>query len=242
VYFIRIQPLLQYTQREPHVKSLKRILVIGEQNIFGEITEIISIAGQANVLLAKMLGAAQNASVLDECMQGIKELEKRSDNVAFRVSEDITAGAVSPNIIDNLLASVGMADDIVDTYYYLSREIYRMSKSKFPYSEALEESEWASLFTRMLGLADGALAKLKIILSTSDFRSIAQLRREIETLEEQGDDMKDEGFDWLYREAPSMHYLEFYHYTELLHKFDDILDSCEDLSDLIVSIITSIVK
>ena len=68
------------------------------------------------------------------------------------------------------------------------------------------------------------------------------MRKEIETLEEQGDDIKDEGFDQLYCEAPSIHYLQFYHYTEMLHKFDDILDSCEDLSDLIVSIITSIVK
>ena len=80
------------------------------------------------------------------------------------------------------------------------------------------------------------------ILSIADLNKILQLRREIETLERKGDDIKDKGFDTLYREAPNMHFLQFYHYSELLHKFDDILDCCEDLSDLVLSIITSILK
>ena len=39
-----------------------------------------------------------------------------------------------------------------------------------------------------------------------------------------------------------MHFLHFYHYSEMLHKSDDILDTCEDFSDIIVSIVTSILK
>ncbi len=224
------------------MKSLKSALIIGEKNIFSELTQIVAIAKQANALMIQMLKEPQNKKVLDECMQTIKQLEKKSDNVTFKIGEDITTGAVSPNIIDNLLTSAHLADDIVDIYYYLSREIYRMSKAKFPYSEAIEETEWAALFEGMLDLADKALTKLNEALLVSDLSQLLQLRKEIELLEEQGDDIKDEGFDQLYCEAPNIHYLQFYHYTELLHKFDDILDTCEDLSDLIVSIITSILK
>jgi uncharacterized protein len=175
-------------------------------------------------------------------MHAIRELEKKADEETFKVGKDITTGAVSPNIIDNLLAAVHLADDIVDIYYYLSRERCRMSKAKFPYAEASLETEWTALFRSILELADKALAKVNQALLVSDLSQLQQLRMEIQTLEERGDDIKDEGFDRLYREAPSMHYLQFYHYTELLHKFDDILDGCEDLSDLIVSIITSILK
>ena len=224
------------------LKSLKRVLVIGEKNIFSELTQIVAIAKQANVLMLEMLKDPKNQKALNGYMQSIKQLEKESDDVAFKVGEDITAGAVSPNIIDNLLAALHLADDIVDTYYYLSRELNRMSKAKFPYSEALEETEWAALFRSLLELAEKALAKLDEAFLVSDLGELLQLRKEIEVLEEQGDDIKDEGFDQLYCEAPSIHYLQFYHYTELLHKFDDILDICEDLSDLIVSIITSILK
>ena len=91
-------------------------------------------------------------------------------------------------------------------------------------------------------MADKALVKVKQALLVSDLNDILQLRKEIEALEQQGDEIKDRGFDVLYHEAPHMHYLQFYHYSELLHKFDDILDGCEDLSDLVLSVITSILK
>ena len=224
------------------MKSFKHALVIGEKTIFNELNEIISMAAKANALTGKMIAEGQTPKFLNEYRQGIKLLEKQSDDVAFRVSEDITTGAVSPNIIDNLLAAVHVADDIVDVYYYLSRELSRMSKAKFPYFEALDETQSASFFNNMQSLADASLLKVKDILFASDLNEIIKLRKDIEALEEQGDDIKDEGLDWLYHEAPGMHYLQFYHYGELLHKFDDILDACEDLSDLILSIITSILK
>lgn len=224
------------------MKSLRSIFVVGEKNIFRELAQIIAIAKEANAVLSETLGEEQNEATLDKGMQAIRSLEKKSDDIAFKVSEDITTGAVSPNILDNLLESVHIADDIVDIYYYQSRELLRMCKAKFPYSEALEEKEWSSLFKSMLDLANKAISNVRQILSISDLSEILELRKEIEALEEQGDDIKDKGFDWLYYQAPSMHYLQFYHYSELLHKFDDILDSCEDLSDLLLSIITSILK
>ena len=224
------------------MKSLRSIFVVGEKNIFRELAQIIAIAEEANALLSETLCEEQNEVTLDKGMQAIRLLEKKSDDIAFKVSEDITTGAVSPNILDNLLESVHIVDDIVDIYYYQSRELCRMYKAKFPISEALEEKEWFSLFRGMLDLADNELSKVKQMLSISDLTQILELRKEIEALEEQGDDIKDKGFDWLYYNARSMHYLQFYHYSELLHKFDDILDSCEDLSDLLVSIITSILK
>ena len=224
------------------MKSFKRALVVGEENIFGELCQIIDIAAEANTNLMNMLGDCKNEKCLDEGMQKIHILENQSDNIAFKVNEDITTGAVSPNILEHLLETVHVADDIVDTYYYQSRELSRMYKAKFPYSEDLQETEWIATFKSMLELADKALVKVKQTLTISDLSEILKLRKEIEALEQQGDDIKDKGFDVLYHEAPRMHYLQFYHYSELLHKFDDILDGCEDLSDLVLSIITSILK
>ncbi len=224
------------------MKSFKRILVVGEENIFGELSQIIVIAAEANTILNNMLSDCKNENCLDTGMQAIRILENKSDSIAFKVNEDITTGAVSPNILEHLLECVHVADDIVDTYFYQSREMVRMYKAKFPYSEDLQDAEWISIFKSMLDLADKALAKVKQALLISDLSEILQLRREIEALEQQGDEIKDKGFDVLYREAPQMHYLQFYHYSELLHKFDDILDGCEDLSDLVLSVITSILK
>jgi uncharacterized protein Yka (UPF0111/DUF47 family) len=224
------------------MNRFRNIFVIGEKGIFNKLAQIIALAQEANDVLLETLGKEQNEATLREGMEAIRELEKKSDDIAFKLGEDITTGAVSPNILDDLLQSVHVADDIVDIYYYQSRELLRMSTASFPYAEALEEKEWNSMFKDMLGLACKSVSKLKQILTISDLNEILEIRKQIEAFEEQGDDIKNKGFDWLYYQAPDMHYLQFHHYSDLLHKFDDILDNCEDLSDLLVSIITSILK
>jgi uncharacterized protein len=224
------------------LKSLRGILVVGEKNIFSELAQIVAIAAQANTIMKIMFKTEYNDQALSENMHVIKALEKKSDEIAFKLSEDITGGAVSPNIIDNLIECTQVADDIVDIYYYLSRELCRMSKANPMNFTVHQEAEWCAVFENLFALADKSLSRLQQALSTGNVPQILQLRKEIEALEEQGDDIKDAGFDKLYSVAPKLHFLQFYHYSELLHKIDDILDSCEDLSDLIVSVVTSILK
>jgi uncharacterized protein len=223
------------------LKSLKGILVVGEKTIFSELAQIVDIATQANTLVSKMFKIDYKENELSQLLHDVQVLEKKSDEIAFKISEDITGGAISPNIIDNLLDCVQTADNIVDTYYYIGREINRMSRA---YASGFQQhhTDWDSVYDNILALAEKSLSKLKQALSSSLTAEILEMRKEIETLEEQGDDVKDAGFDRLYSVAAQLHYLEFAHYSELLHKCDDVLDSCEDFSDLIVSVVSSILK
>ncbi len=223
------------------LKSFRGILVVGEKNIFIDLTQIIDIGTEANTLVSSIFSLDFKGNDVTEAMHAVQTLEKKSDEIAFKISEDITSGAISPNIIDDLLKSVQVADDIVDLHYYLSRELNRMAKV---YSAGLElkRPSWDSVYLSILALAEKSLLKLKQALSSSSVTEILGLRKEIEALEEQGDDLKDEGFDRLYNMTPNLRYLQFFHYSELMHKCDDVLDSCEDLSDLIVTVVTSILK
>ena len=223
------------------LKSFRGILVVGEKNIFSELSQIIAIGTEANTLVSSMFNVDIKEKEVTEDMHAMQTLEKKSDDIAFKISEDITSGAISPNIIDDLLKSVQVADDIVDLYYYLSRELDRMAKV---YSVGFEMKRpgWDNVYVDLLTLAEKSLSKLKQALSSSSVTEILECRKEIEALEEQGDDIKDGGFDRLYNMTPNLHYLQFFHYSELMHKCDDVLDSCEDLSDLIVSVVTSILK
>ena len=121
------------------MKSLKGILVVGERNIFSELAQIVDIAMEANTILSNMFKMGYKEKELTEAMHAMQLLEKKSDEIAFKISEDITSGAISPNIIDNLLECVQTADDIVDPYYYLSRELNRMAKA---YSAGFQETPY----------------------------------------------------------------------------------------------------
>ena len=224
------------------MKNFKGILVLGERNVFGELNQIISIGSQANAILKVMFKDCCNKQALTANMHDVRALEKQSDEIAFKLNEDITSGAISPNLIDDLIESTHLADNIVDTIFYLSRELSRMSKANITDLQVHEEVEWAGVYLRLLDLVDQSLPKLKLMLSTGNISQILELRKEIETIEETGDDIKDAGFDKLYSMASDLHFLQFYHYSEMLHKSDDILDTCEDLSDVLVSIVTSILK
>lgn len=234
--------LLIGVQVDLRVKSLKKLWIVGEKNIFSELSQMITIAIEANTLVKGMFRIDYEENILTKNMHAVRALEKKSDESAFKLTENITSGAISPNILDSLIECVHIADNIVDKHYYLSRELYRMSKAKSINFEVHQEISWISVYENLLNLAEKSLLKLKKALSTASMTEVLEVRKEIEAIEEQGDDIKDAAFDKLYSEGFKLHYLHFYHYTELLHRCDDILDSCEDFSDLIVSIITSILK
>ena len=223
------------------MKSIKGILVVGEKNIFGELSQIVDIATEANALLEKMFKMAPTDSQLTESQRAVQALQKKASEVGFKVSEDITGGAISPNVIDSLLASAATIGDVVHTCLHISRELDRMA---IAYSAGLEmhHADWDSVFDRMLELIEKSLAKLKQALLSSDMAEILRMHKEIQTLEEQGDDIKDQGFDRLYGIAPQLNYLEFYHYQKMLHNCEDILNGCADFASLIVSVVTSILK
>ena len=223
------------------LKSIRGILVVGEKNIFSELAQIVDIAFEANAVLKKMFKMNYTDSQLIETLHSVQMLQKKAVDVAFKCSEDITGGAVSPNVIDSLLRCTQLLADIVHTDLHISREIARMAKA---YSAGLEmhNADWDSVFENMLLLVENSLSKLRLSLCSSDVSEILRLHKEVQALEEQGDDIKDQGFDRLYGVAPRLHYLEFYHFQKLLHNCEDILNDCEGCSALIVSVVTSILK
>jgi uncharacterized protein Yka (UPF0111/DUF47 family) len=224
------------------MKSFKGILVLGERHIFGELSQIIAIASEANAVMKVMFTGGYEDQVLKQNMIIIRDLEKKADEIAFRLGEDITGGAISPSIIDNLIQCVHVADDIIDMYYYLSRELCRMSKADRKGFTVHQEAEWVEIYESLFDLTDKALERLQEVLKVSSVPQMLELRKEIEVLEGEGDEIKDTGFDKLYSQAHQLHFLQFRHYSELLQKCDDILDNCEDLADLVVSVVTAILK
>jgi len=66
------------------------------------------------------------------------------------------------------------------------------------------------------------------------------LAQEIERLEETGDDVKDQMLDQIYGSWEKLDYASFHNYIETTIEADDILDECEDASDLVVTIMNSL--
>ncbi|HYB84599.1 MAG TPA: DUF47 family protein [archaeon] len=221
------------------LSEIKGIFEIGERKTFLELSEIIEIGRKANSIVIEMI---KDGTSLVAATQDIRSLEKQSDQLSLNIKENILVAAVNPLLLDNILECVDLADSIVDNYHFVSKELNRIAKVKFSEDFVARGPDLRTPLQKMLDLADQAMVIILRILKATNMSKTAELRANIELVEEEGDNLKDNSFDLLYASAPNMHYLQFIHFSEILHKFDDILDSCEDLADSLVSVMAFISK
>lgn len=223
-------------------RFLKRIMVVGEKSIMQQLTGIIDLAEEAAELLIQMFQIDDNEKV--EINEKIKLIEKEADDISIKLKQHITGGAISSNLMDNLIMLVETCDDLLDKSYFLSREIKRVHENAHKFDQNSRDmlEKGYSVCKNILELAVRALSDVKILLEAKDTKVMDDARNRIETMEEQVDDLKDNLIDDLYRHTDELPYIIFIHLTELVHKLDDLLDDCEDISELVHTIDLSITR
>ena len=170
-------------------------------------------------------------------LEGMRALEKQSDEITFRLSEDIMNGAINPAVLRDLLHVTDLMDSVFDDYYFLAREVNRTVTSGIGLPML---DDMTKIFVGMVNLADKQLETLGKLLEANSMDEVKSSRAEIEKLEQECDELKDSGFDDMYENHKLFDYFSFQHYTEVLRKMDDISDSVEDISDLILAIANTI--
>jgi len=207
---------------------LRSILEGGERSVVAKFNAIIEIGLKASNELDTLI---KNGGGIES----IKELEKRSDIVAFNITNMITSGGIAPNLIDNMLELAEKEDNIIDSMYNLARELLRYNVKGKRLSHAIKEG-----LERINKLAYKALLIMEKMHNSDSLEEIKRFRSSIEKLEEEGDEIKDSFFDLAYRKGSD--FKTFYHIIELFHKADDMLDNCEDSSDIYLTIMSSIIS
>jgi len=219
---------------------LKRIMVVGEKHVLGEMTVYMDMALEATSLLHEMLDT--NPKRMLEINEKIRVLERKGDDYGMQLTHEITSGAISSNLMDNLLNLTDKCDDILDKTHYLSREIKRMNIDyKRSNGTAIMASSYRTFMT-MIEKSQEAIKSVSTMFSNTNMDSLKNERKKIEVLEEAVDELKDNLIDEIYRNADSMHFLVYDHLMSLVHKIDDMVDDCEDISDILLNIILSVSK
>jgi uncharacterized protein Yka (UPF0111/DUF47 family) len=221
---------------------LKRFLVVGERNILSRLTNYVDLAQHSLSYLKQML-TLENADY-EGLNEKIMLIEKEGDDYTLSMNHDITSGAISSNLMDTLINLVDKCDDLLDDSYFISREIRRMmrnhSKNDQPSANLMRDSY--SKLAEMLSHGEMALSLVKELFNSADISIIKTKRKDIESLEEEVDELKDDLIDEVYRDADNISFLMFNHIISLIHKTDDFLDFCEDISDDVLNIVMAVTK
>ncbi len=198
-----------------------------EHDVFARTKIIIDHAASANKLLVETINGENNIDT-------IHEIERLADKEVFEITSSITSGAIAPNLIDDMMQFVNMQDDIVDTIFNLSRTIVRFRKTKkemdsFTKSKLLDLSE----------LTNSALVLLYEMHKVNTLAEAQRLRSKIKLVEQKGDELKDALLEYAY--SAKLDFKSFYYVQDVAYLSDDVLDRCEDTSDMIASIMRSII-
>jgi uncharacterized protein Yka (UPF0111/DUF47 family) len=211
-----------------------RFLVAGEKGIFERLKALSDKAREETPLATRLF---QERLADHGVFEEMRALEKQSDEVTFSLSEDIMNGAINPAVLRDLLHVTDRMDGVFDDYYFIAREVNRTVNSgiELPLLDKMTKT-----CVEMVNLADKQLEMFEKLLEANGMDEVRSFRKEIEKLEEAGDELKDSGFDDLYENRTLFDYFSFQHYTEVLRKLDDIQDRVEDMSDLILAIANTI--
>ncbi len=221
---------------------LRRLMTLGERQALQDFLPYVDYASEASDYLISMLKAS--GEDLNAINDQIRENERRADDLTLSISADVTQGAINATLLGHLLNLTETFDDLLDRSLYISREIKRVDQVRNSFNEESDKllSYCYEEFSRMLESNKEALELLRNILKASRTDSMKKNRKQIEALEEKIDDMKDGMIDLIYSRWNEINYLVFNHLTGLVHKVDDMMDDCEDISDLVMTIVSSIAK
>ena len=220
---------------------LKRLMVVGERKVLQKMTYYAElIESSSNYILEMISGENENLETLAE---NVYEKEKEGDSLTFNLKNIITSGAIGSNLMDNFLELAETFDDILDKSYWISREVVRARNS--PLFKDEREKFIRNVYSNFIDIINSNISASKLIkqiLEANNLEEIRAKREEIERLEQDVDEMKDGIIDLLYKKSDSISYLAFNHLNSMVHILDDMLDGCEDVSDIVLTIVQSVSK
>lgn len=224
------------------LKRVKGFFVPGEKDAFSKIQELAALGEEALELLIKILASPSNGlKDIETHTERINFLEKEGDKMTQGIEEMLSRGSITASLDYDFGKLADNVDSVLDRAHGLSRQLRRVTRR--PLREAKEFD--SDIRKEQISLIEIGLAQLRdfrklLDIAGSDRTRAMELAREIERMEEQGDDVKDAMLDEIYGSWEKLDYASFHNYLETTIEADDILDLLEDASDMVMAIMKAL--
>ena len=224
------------------LRRVRRFFLPGEKEAFVRIGELAGLGEQALELLVKILSDTRSGLAdVEDFTDRISALEKEGDRLTQSMEESLGRGSISASLSNDFERLVDSVDSVLDRAHSLSRQLRRVTKR--PLREAKEfDTALRKDQVRLIEIGRQQLQILRKLLDIagSDKVKALEMAREIERLEEQGDDIKDGMLDEIYGSWEKLDYASFHNYIQTTIEADDILDLCEDASDVVIAVMKAL--
>jgi uncharacterized protein Yka (UPF0111/DUF47 family) len=224
------------------LKRVKGFFVPGEKDAFSKIQELAALGEEALELLVKILARPSNGlKDIENYTERISRLEKEGDKMTQSLEEMLSRGSITASLDYDFDKLADNVDSVLDRAHGLSRQLRRVTRRPLKGAQEFD----SDIRKEQISLVEIGLAQLRsfrklVSIAGSDRTKSFELAREIEHMEEEGDDVKDAMLDEIYGSWEKLDYASFHNYIETTIEADDILDLIEDASDLVMAIMKAL--
>jgi len=223
------------------ISRVKKFFLPGEKEAFDRIGELASLGEEALDLLVKILSGTNGLAEVENYTEKISALEKEGDRLTQSFEERLGKGTITASLATDFERLVDSVDSILDRAHSLSRQLRRITKRPLRQAKEFDTTIRKSQ-VQLVEIGRLQLQTLRKLLGVAGSNRVEALEmaREIEKLEEQGDDVKDGMLDEIYGSWEELDYASFHNYIQTTIEADDILDLCEDASDLVIAVMKAL--
>ncbi len=209
-----------------------------EAQVFDLIEDFVKIVNECVVNLKEVTDSIREKRIpdLEERYLAIDKLESKADGVRREISELLVKGVFFAHLREDLLNLVEKIDNMADwseNAVGILAETTPQFELLFTMFELKEMSEYVDLCVKSSSKLLEAIRSLK----NNNAKEVIRLLHEIEDFEEQGDELKSRLIKYLIKESRGYHPIDVIQMKEFILMIDNVLDSAEDASDVILLMI-----
>jgi predicted phosphate transport protein (TIGR00153 family) len=215
------------------IDRIKGMFLTQELNLFKEFKRHVYLSKRGLELLIDAFESDLEKE--RELYKEIEKLEKEGDRLSNETTRLILDGAIVVSLQNYLITLMDTLDNILDTIHYLGGETYRRR-----HFEKLRNKDAIDMEKKILGYlrhSENSINQLMILFDnviSGDWGGVVSQVSRIESLEEEGDDIKHKLIDEIYSKWERIDEPYFSFLTHYIYEIDELQDLSEDASNIIL--------
>lgn len=218
---------------------LRKLLMAGEERLFRMLADHAELSIRSMKIVTEMLRGEIDDYKVSSLVIEVVTNEKSGDKIAMELTNLVTKGAVPIALLGDIEVLIDRIDDILDLTYFLATEYERAHRAGI--NRIPETREMYNELLKTALLASKALEALKeeFLVALEDFSKLQSLDDKIDVYEDKVDELKSAMLDKLYSLGRDVDAITFNHLVEMIRSLDTIVDACEDVSHLLIRVVSS---
>ncbi len=209
-----------------------------ENLVFKMIEDFIQVVDDTVTSLGELLESIESGGLLglEETYKRVNVLETKADMIRREISELLVRGVLFAHLKEDFLNLVEKIDNMADWAKDATRILVE-TKPQFDLLHTMFTLREMRDYINLCANSSSSLLEAIRTLKTSNIQRVIDIVHRIEDLEEKGDELKSSLIKFLIKESERYRVIDVIQMKEFILMLDNILDSAEDASDIILLMI-----